>query len=299
MDSTGSTSELMPWEPDEPFVQVFDAQGFPEGHSAEPGLFVRQLGVPGHDQEALERSKIVMVGAGGLGSWTGLGLVRSGAKNLTIIDPDRFDRTNAHRQLMFPEDLGRRKAAALAKNLVPHMIGGGTIRAFNQRFEDVIEVNELEADVLLVLVDNNRCRWEASRWARARRIPAVFAMLSLDGMRMQAFLQGPNPTDACLWCALPNLDPEARAPCADGVIASCMLAAAYSTLMAGVALGRAASVEAANNWLDVDLGRSAREGFVARRRGCPGHGPCFSRGSQTGGRPDRVSDDLVGAFGNR
>lgn len=151
--STESQLSQPPWHSEQVPVEVFRASGFPAGHPAEPDLFVRQQQMPGHDQPALEKAMVVMVGAGGLGSWTGLALARSGVKNITIIDPDRFDRTNAHRQLMFSGDLGRGKGSSLAKNLVPHMIAGGTIRAINLPFEEAIQRVRMQADVLLVLVD--------------------------------------------------------------------------------------------------------------------------------------------------
>jgi molybdopterin/thiamine biosynthesis adenylyltransferase len=270
MTSTVSTSERMPWEPDEPVVQLFDAPGFPPGHPAEPDLFVRQFGVPGHNQDALERARVVLIGAGGLGSWAGLGLVRSGVHDLTIIDPDRFSRTNAHRQLMLAEDIGRNKAVALGRNLLPHMIAGGQIRAIGQAFGEAAEQSSLVADLLVVLVDNNTCRLEACRWAREQQIPAVFAMLSLDGTRIQTFLQGGGSDDACLWCALPNLDQQGKAPCASGTISPCYLAAAHVVFFAYRALMRWPDDVRRFNWHEMDMlgGAPAHHGQIARRPAC-------------------------------
>ena len=95
------------------------APGFPPPvHIAEPDLFCRQAAMPGYDQERLGAAHIAVVGSGGLGSWIGLCLVRMGVRTITIRDPDHFDRTNAPRQLVFPGDLGRPKAHAVARNLV-------------------------------------------------------------------------------------------------------------------------------------------------------------------------------------
>jgi molybdopterin-synthase adenylyltransferase len=263
-----STYEHLPWESDEPTVQVFDVSGFPAGHPAEPGLFVRQEGMPGHDQGALDQARVVMVGAGGLGSWTGLGLVRSGIRNLTIIDPDRFDRTNAHRQFVFPEDLGRYKASSLGRNLVPHMIAGGTITAINMPFEEAVGSLDTPTDILLVLVDNNRCRQAACRWALSRSVPAVYGMLSLDGTRLHVFLQ--ESCGACLWCALPNLDPESRTPCANASIVGCLVVAGNILLLAHRVLMRCPSGTRAFNWIEDDIKEPTQGGFgmVPKRNGC-------------------------------
>lgn len=274
-------------------IQCFTAAGFPPPtHPAEPDLFARHVGVPGHDQDSLSNARVLVVGAGGLGSWVALGLARSGVRSLILVDPDRFDRTNAPRQLMFGCDLGAWKAVALARNLVPHMVAGGTITAIPQCFEDAIENDggELVADVALFLVDNNRCRWLGSGWARAHQIPAVFAMLSLDGMRVHSFMQGPDQDDPCLWCALPNLEPQRSAPCAAGVIATGLLAAAFATFLTHRAVMGWPEGASAYNWREDDLLGNAPQklGRVVQRPDCRG---CSRRGwrvSQSQWKPSQA-----------
>jgi hypothetical protein len=65
-------------------LRVFVADGFPAPtHPAEPDLFARQRIVSGHDQAALANVRILIVGGGGLGSWTALALARSAAFSLS------------------------------------------------------------------------------------------------------------------------------------------------------------------------------------------------------------------------
>src|SRR5437660_941222 len=90
-----------------------------------------------------------------------------------------------------------------------------------QQFSVPTALPPWEPTGILCGVDNNRCRFEVVRHARAREIWAVFSMLSRDGQRCQVFLQGAGPDDPCLWCALPNLDPNGRAVCARGIITGC------------------------------------------------------------------------------
>ena len=186
------------------------ATGFPgQQHPAEPDLYCRQEAMPGHQQLAIAQARIAVVGCGGLGSWIALGLARMGVAKLTLLDGDVFDRSNAPRQLMFPDDLQQSKAHSLAKNLVPHMTSSGRIVSIAKMFDR----NDIEEkfDLLVVGVDDNRARLDASGCARAQQIPAVFAMLSTDGLRTQVFLQ--RPQGPCLSCVLPDLD-QARTPCA-------------------------------------------------------------------------------------
>jgi molybdopterin/thiamine biosynthesis adenylyltransferase len=242
----------------------------PATHPAEPDLFARHDGIPGHSQPALSDARIFLVGAGGLNSLAALALVRSGAGSIIIADDDLVDRTNLSRQLYFADDLGHRKGERLARNLVHHAVGGASITGIPLRFEDAIEEFAMPADILVVGVDNNACRLRCVQEARKRQIPAVFAMLSRDGMRCQCFLQGGTILDPCLWCALPNLDPESSSPCAAAIITSCMLAASYTvTFVYRALMGWPEGINRFN-WREVDLLDAAPSmtGNIARRPGC-------------------------------
>lgn len=147
----------------------------------------------------------------------------------------------------------------------------GSLTAIPATFEEAVEEDWFSADLLVVGVDSNACRLAAVRFARQKRIPAVFTMLSLDGMRCQCFLQGPNDSSACLWCALPNLDPEKSTPCAASIISSCLVAGAHAMFFVHRALmGWPEGVEPFN-WREVDLLAMApdRTGQVKWRSGCP------------------------------
>ncbi len=251
-------------------LKTFIAEEIKATHPAEPDLFARHDGIPAHNQTLFEKARLGFVGGGGLNSWATVGLLRSGAKILTVIDDDRVDRTNLARQFFFKEDLGQPKGIRLAKNLTDQAVGGATITGIGLPFEEAIEQYTLSADILVVGVDNNTCRLKAVREARRRHIPAVFTMLSRDGMRCQCFLQGASPLDPCLWCALPNLDPEKIMPCASAIISSCFLASAFTIFFVHRALMGWGKLEPFN-WREADLSGMTddRHGIIQKRDNCP------------------------------
>lgn len=68
-------------------------------------------------QDKLERSTVAICGLGGLGSNIAISLARAGVGHLILIDFDRVDITNLHRQQYKASQIGRYKTDALAENL--------------------------------------------------------------------------------------------------------------------------------------------------------------------------------------
>ena len=50
--------------------------------------------------DKLRKSNILIIGIGGVGGYTLESLVRTGIENITIIDPDKIDKTNINRQII-------------------------------------------------------------------------------------------------------------------------------------------------------------------------------------------------------
>jgi len=245
------------------------APGFPPAtHPAEPDLFSRQQAMPGHDQTRLEAAHIVVVGCGGLGSWMAVALARMGVRRLTLINPDVFDRSNAPRQYMLPNDLGAPKAHALARHVAGHMLNAGTVTGIAGGVPDALDLLRERPSGLLVGVDNNQARLAVAQYARDRGVPVAVAMLSADGRRAQALLQqrgGP-----CLSCLLPNLDPDQAAPCAAASMPSCLLIGAHAVSMLTACIMGGPNTP---TWRETSLdGSTERVGAPAVRPDCPCQG---------------------------
>src|SRR5829696_3768134 len=83
--------------------------------------YSRQLTLPDfgiEGQERLARSRVLVVGAGGLGTPVLLWLAAAGVGRLTLVDPYRVDVTNLDRQLLYGAgDAGRQRVDAARDRL--------------------------------------------------------------------------------------------------------------------------------------------------------------------------------------
>lgn len=69
--------------------------------------------------ERLRRTRVVVFGLGGVGSWCAEALVRSGVGHLTMVDPDYVDVTNINRQLpALTSTVGRPKVEVLRERFL-------------------------------------------------------------------------------------------------------------------------------------------------------------------------------------
>lgn len=69
-------------------------------------------------QAALGRARVVIVGVGGLGTWTAAALACAGVGHLTLVDDDRVELSNLNRQVLYRRaDVGRPKVEVAAEAL--------------------------------------------------------------------------------------------------------------------------------------------------------------------------------------
>lgn len=82
-------------------------------------IFHRQVLLSGEAVlEALRRTRVILFGVGGVGSWCAESLVRSGVGRLTMVDSDLVCETNINRQLPATRDtVGRVKVEVMAERL--------------------------------------------------------------------------------------------------------------------------------------------------------------------------------------
>ena len=83
--------------------------------------YARHLVLPEIGEEGQARllsSKVLVIGAGGLGSPAAIYLAAAGVGQIVITDPDRVELSNLQRQILHHQsDLGRPKAASASDTL--------------------------------------------------------------------------------------------------------------------------------------------------------------------------------------
>lgn len=109
-------------------------------------------------QEKFTSATVAICGLGGLGSNIAVALARAGVGRLVLIDFDKVDITNLHRQQYKAEQIGRYKTEALAENLkeispytelILH-----TVKLTEENTVDLLE----DADIICEAFDNAECK---------------------------------------------------------------------------------------------------------------------------------------------
>jgi sulfur carrier protein ThiS adenylyltransferase len=115
-----------------------------------------------HNLLKIQKIKIGIAGAGGLGSNCAFNLVRSGFKNFTIVDFDHIEYSNLNRQFYFLDQVGKVKVETLKENLlrinpdtnitvIKTKIGAGNIRSFFADCNVVVEAfDQVEYKKLII-----------------------------------------------------------------------------------------------------------------------------------------------------
>ena len=143
--------------------------------------------------EAMDRiaqKRVIIFGVGGVGSWCAESLVRSGIRQLTIVDSDRVCITNINRQLMATtKTVGQVKVDALKERLLS-INPKAEITALQQIFsEETAESFELDTyDYIIDAIDSLKDKAALILLAcktKAKFFSSMGAALKLDPTRIK------------------------------------------------------------------------------------------------------------------
>jgi molybdopterin-synthase adenylyltransferase len=161
----------------------------------------------------------LIVGVGGLGCPASLALAHAGLARLTLVDPDRVEPSNLHRQLWHTaSDLGRFKVDSAADKLRA-AFSDLEVNVHRERLVDTNAAALCEGqDVVVDGTDDSGAKFLLSDLATALGMPVVYAgVVQLSGQVM--VIRPGGPCLRCLFEAPP--DPDAQATCANaGVMGS-------------------------------------------------------------------------------
>jgi sulfur-carrier protein adenylyltransferase/sulfurtransferase len=144
--------------------------------------WMRQIALPGfgtEGQERLARARVVVAGAGGLGSAVLPVLAAAGVGQLVVVDPDAVEASNLHRQTLHTAaDLGAGKAesaAATLAALVEGREGTGTVTAVGEAVDATNAARLIaSADLIVDGTDSLAARYALDDAAAAAGIPLVW-----------------------------------------------------------------------------------------------------------------------------
>ncbi|SDY04048.1 Molybdopterin or thiamine biosynthesis adenylyltransferase [Acetomicrobium thermoterrenum DSM 13490] len=140
-----------------------------------PERYERNIGTYGiSGQLVLLKSKILIVGCGGLGGWNIEILARAGVGYLRLVDGDRFEPHNLNRQIIATEnDLYKPKALIAAKR-VKNINSGIEAEACSCMFDESTAQGLVDGmDLAIDALDNNRSRFLLFQVCKAKGIPVV------------------------------------------------------------------------------------------------------------------------------
>lgn len=179
--------------------------------------YARQLILPeigDEGQEALAQTRLLILGAGGLGVPILVNATAAGFGHITIIDDDKIERNNLNRQYIYHEgDMGEPKAktaARFAQRLNPHCTIHPDLSRFTADRMDMVN----HFDIIIDATDNAQTRHLANQAALLSQKPLIFvSAIRFEG---QLSVFAPHLADdnnsPCYSCLFPASPDNSQAP---------------------------------------------------------------------------------------
>jgi len=166
-------------------------------------------------QERLKQASVLMIGAGGLGAPLGLYLTAAGIGRIGILDFDRVDASNLHRQVIYgTDDVGRSKLGA-AKDRLANMNPNVVIETHETKLtsENAMEIIG-RYDIVVDGTDNYPTRYLVNDACVLLKKPNVYGSIFRFEGQASVFDATRGPCYRCLYAVPP---PPGLVPsCAEG-----------------------------------------------------------------------------------
>jgi len=181
-------------------------------------ILLREIDVPG--QQRILDARVLVIGAGGLGSPVLLYLAASGVGHITVCDDDHVDISNLQRQIVHHADaIGRNKAESAAST-IRAINPGITVQALAERLSgSVLESQIAAASVVIDASDNFATRHAVNRACVVYKKPLVSgAAIGFDGQVSVFDLRSPG--SPCYHCLYPDTGSSEEMRCAENGVFS-------------------------------------------------------------------------------
>ncbi len=171
-------------------------------------IMIGEIGEEG--QEKLKRSRVVIAGAGGLGSPIATYLAAAGIGTIRLIDHDHVALSNLNRQILhWEEDVGRKKVES-ARTKLRNLNRAVEIEAIAETITEANVSRLVDGyDVIVDAMDNLPTRYALNRCAVEKDIP--FFHGAVTGFEGRAMTVIPGKT-ACLRCMYRGPVPQVKFP---------------------------------------------------------------------------------------
>ncbi len=139
--------------------------------------FSRQSKIKWFDQKKISNVNAMIVGAGGIGSYTALQLTFLGIRKLVLVDMDKVEESNLNRQFFYEKDIGKMKAEALADKLVK-INSKLKIDIHTQKIETLEKEHYENIQVVFDCLDNIKTREYLSEFCWKEKINFIHSACS-------------------------------------------------------------------------------------------------------------------------
>lgn len=166
--------------------------------------YSRQILLFGEEgQEKLKKAKVLVAGAGGLGSPVSTYLAIAGVGTIILADFDSVDPSNLNRQFLHHEkDIGRLKIESAKEKLLSMNPDIEVETIAEMLTESNLETLVPECDIIVDALDNLETRHILNRLAIKRKIPLIHgAVTGYDG-QVTTIVPGKTP---CFYCIFPRI----------------------------------------------------------------------------------------------
>lgn len=182
---------------------VIDDDSFSLLPRYEKQIVLPEIGIEG--QKKLLNAKVLCVGAGGLGSPSLIYLAAAGIGLLGIIDHDRVEMSNLHRQILFSmKNVGQAKVSAAATHLL-ELNSEISIREYSQYLsaENALDIMK-EYDIIIDATDNFATKYLINDAAVKLSKPVIYGAISGFSGQVSVFWSAHGPCYRCLFPKAPK-----------------------------------------------------------------------------------------------